>query len=127
VTVNADERYEVTQIATRYSMEEEVRLIDGTRADLLSESYAIEVDWSVKWAESIGQSLYYGVMTNRSPGIILIRKNDQTLESHDVYVGRCQRVCERHHILLWEAVEGNSDITQVYPLVEPVNPFKVGQ
>jgi hypothetical protein len=50
----------------------EYRLPDRTRVDCLMENYAIEYDYSQKWAEAIGQSLYYSAMTDRKAGIVLI-------------------------------------------------------
>lgn len=50
----------------------EVTLTDRTRVDCLTNEYAIEVDFAKKWAESVGQSLHYGLMTNRKPAIGLI-------------------------------------------------------
>jgi hypothetical protein len=50
----------------------EVRLADGTRVDCLTDEFAIEVDFAPKWAEAIGQSLYYAKLTGRRPGILLI-------------------------------------------------------
>ncbi len=50
----------------------EVVLEDRTRVDCLTDTYAIEVDFAYKWAESIGQSLYYANMTNRKPAVLLI-------------------------------------------------------
>ncbi|MDA9260971.1 hypothetical protein N9P58_03795, partial [Puniceicoccaceae bacterium] len=38
----------------------EVTAGDGTRCDMLTDSYAIEVDFARKWGEAIGQSLNYG-------------------------------------------------------------------
>lgn len=52
--------------------EKEYRLPDRTRVDCLTEEYAIEYDFGRKWAEAIGQSLHYGRMTQRKPGIVLI-------------------------------------------------------
>lgn len=50
----------------------EHRLLDRTRVDCLTDSHAIEYDFSHKWAEAIGQSLHYSLMTNRRAGIVLI-------------------------------------------------------
>lgn len=49
--------------------------IPGGRIDITNEEYAIEVDFSKKWKEAIGQSIWYGLNTNLKPGIVLIRKN----------------------------------------------------
>ena len=46
--------------------------IDGGRIDCLTTIYAIEADFAYKWAEAIGQSLFYAYKTNRRPGIALI-------------------------------------------------------
>jgi len=50
----------------------EVVLADRTRCDCLTSTHAIEFDFGNKWAESIGQSLYYGLQTGKRPGIVLI-------------------------------------------------------
>lgn len=47
-------------------------LKDRTRVDCLTDEYAIEVDFAKKWAESIGQSLYYAHMTDKKPAVGLI-------------------------------------------------------
>ena len=56
--------------------EKEYRLDDGTRVDLLFEDKACEIDWASKWAEGIGQSIYYGLKTERPPLVILLAKKD---------------------------------------------------
>ena len=55
-------------------MELEKALPAGGRADCVSETHAIEVDPTGKWAEALGQALYYAAETNRKPGIILFCK-----------------------------------------------------
>ena len=45
---------------------------DNTRVDCLTSDYAVEFDFASKWAESIGQSLYYSQITKRNPAIVLI-------------------------------------------------------
>ena len=54
----------------------EYRLDDNTRIDIFTEYYAIEVDFASKWAEAIGQALYYAAKTNTQPGILLIMENE---------------------------------------------------
>lgn len=56
----------------QHSGQTEARLHDGTRVDCLTDKHAIEFDFGKKWAESIGQSLYYSIQTNKKPGIVLI-------------------------------------------------------
>jgi len=50
----------------------EVVLSDRTRVDCLTDQYAIEYDFTHKWAEAIGQALHYGLMTGKRLGIVLI-------------------------------------------------------
>jgi len=57
-------------------LETEHRLDDGTRVDLLFPRQACEIDWADKWAEGVGQSIYYGLKTRRGPLVILLAKKD---------------------------------------------------
>ncbi|BBO74418.1 hypothetical protein DSCW_18350 [Desulfosarcina widdelii] len=59
--------------------ETEVILADRTRCDCLTASHAIEFDFGNKWAESIGQALYYSIQTGRRAGVVLIleKKSDR--------------------------------------------------
>lgn len=44
-----------------------------TRVDcVMGNSIAVEVDWSHKWAEGIGQALFYASSLDMRPGLILI-------------------------------------------------------
>lgn len=47
-------------------------LPDKTRIDCLTDEYAIEYDYAKKWAESIGQSLYYSKKTGKKPAVAII-------------------------------------------------------
>lgn len=55
----------------------EYRLPDKTRVDCLTEEYAIEFDYGNKWAEGIGQSLYYAKKTGKKPAIALILRSEK--------------------------------------------------
>ena len=50
----------------------EVVLPDRTRCDCLTDTHAIEFDFGNKWAESIGQALYYSIQTGKRAGVVLI-------------------------------------------------------
>lgn len=56
-------------------------LPDRTRVDCLTETHAIEYDWGKKWAESLGQALFYSAMTGKQAGIVLI-VNSRTKERY---------------------------------------------
>lgn len=55
----------------------EYTLPDKTRVDCLYDGYAIEFDFAKKWAESIGQSLYYAKMTGNKPAVAIIMKSPE--------------------------------------------------
>ena len=76
----------------------EYKLPDKTRIDCLTPTHAIEFDFSKKWAEAIGQSLYYALITQRQPGIVLILE-DKTNEQR--YLQRLLTVAKRYGIDVW--------------------------
>lgn len=55
----------------------EYRLNDNTRVDCLTDSLAVEFDFANKWAECIGQALYYGQKTGKTPACVLIIENEE--------------------------------------------------
>jgi hypothetical protein len=58
--------------------EAEYRLPDGSRVDIYhrKENVAYEVEWCKKWPESIGQSLFYALSLDATPGVILLKTPD---------------------------------------------------
>lgn len=50
----------------------EYKLKDGTFVDCLTDDEAIEFDFADKWAEAVGQSLHYAIMSGKKPAIALI-------------------------------------------------------
>jgi hypothetical protein len=54
----------------------EVTLPDKTRCDCETDKHAIEFDFGSKWAEAIGQALYYGLQTGKRPGVVLILERE---------------------------------------------------
>jgi len=76
----------------------EYRLQDKTRVDCLVKEYAIEVDFAQKWAESIGQSLYYASQTSRKPAVLLIMEDQ---EKELKYLRRLENVSQQYNIDIW--------------------------
>lgn len=66
------ERYYQSAWCYQQNGDSEVVLFDRTRVDCLTDKYAVEVDFAYKWAESIGQSLYYSTITGKLPAVLLI-------------------------------------------------------
>lgn len=73
-------------------------LDDKARVDCLTDEYAIEFDFANKWAESIGQSLYYGLKTNKKSGIVLIIEDRNKV---DRYIKRLDTVTNQYNIKYW--------------------------
>jgi hypothetical protein len=49
------------------------------RADCLSQTHAIEVEWHDRWKDAIGQALANSAASGRQPGIVLVCRSDQAL------------------------------------------------
>ena len=69
---NQVEMYYENEWCTTDFGRKEVILWDMTRVDCMTKDYAIEFDFAKKWAEALGQSLYYSKLTGKSPAIVLI-------------------------------------------------------
>ena len=86
----------------------EVRLWDDSRCDYVSPTHAIEIDWATSKAyEAVGQAMYYSIVLEKKPGIILLVKEGEK-DSSQKYIYRCQTVCAKLDIKLWiELVKEN--------------------
>lgn len=93
------ESYYVSQWCRDDFGKREFVLWDNTRVDCLTKDYAIEFDFAKKWAESIGQSLYYAKMTGKKPAVVLILSQ---LEDYK-YVKRIERLDNGIKIFLIKA------------------------
>jgi hypothetical protein len=82
----------------------EYELEDLTRVDCLLENKAVEFDFANKWAECIGQSLYYGVMTNRTPVCALIMEKESDIR----YLKRIEKLKEKLQL----------EVIEIYPKEE---------
>ena len=96
---NQVESYYVNQWCTDDFGRKEAILWDMTRVDCLTKDYAIEFDFAKKWAESIGQSLYYSKMTGKKPAVVLILTS---LEDYR-YVKRIERLDNQIKLFLVKA------------------------
>lgn len=72
-------------------------LDDQARVDCLTDLHAVEFDFEHKWAESIGQALYYGIKTGKKPGVVLIVSTVRD----NPYFDRLKTVARRHGITVW--------------------------
>lgn len=72
ISANAEKWHENDYVNNHCKGEIEHRLKDKTRVDCLTNTHAIEYDFSHKWAESLGQAIFYSAMTGKKAGIVLI-------------------------------------------------------
>lgn len=73
----------------------EHRLDDGTRVDCLTDELAVEFDFANKWAEAIGQALYYAKKTGKKPAVFLIVENKNQWK----YIERVYSLCKEYGIV----------------------------
>lgn len=82
----------------QHNGEIEYVLDNRTRVDCLTEDYAIEFDFAYKWAEAVGQALYYAVKTNKKPGIVIIIEKEKRDQKN---LKRLEILTEKYNIKLW--------------------------
>lgn len=108
-SARGDEDDETERLAAKYYARDQVVLSDQTRVDLLSEDWAIEVEYARVWKSSIGQAVHYSIVANRdypegkrAPAVLLLIQDPVRDRK---YVIQCGRVCRRLGInLFWELV-----------------------
>lgn len=79
-------------IAQEWHGEAEHQCPDGSRVDVLTDTTAYEVEWPEKWAQSIGQAVFYRAATNRKGGVVLLMGR-QPKKVELVYYLRCLTAC----------------------------------
>lgn len=89
----------------------EVVLPDRTRVDCLTLTHAVEVDFAPKWAEAIGQALYYSFATGKRPGILLI------MEGRDDgrFLDRLMAVTDAVGITVWVTTQEDLPAKRTVP------------
>ncbi len=70
IAQNVDENAHQARLCA--DLQTEVAVGGQMRADCISDTHAIEIDFAQKWKEGGGQALAYGVATGLRPGLILI-------------------------------------------------------
>ena len=97
------EKYYQTLLCKELGGVMEQSLLDRTRVDCLTDEYAIEVDFAKKWAESVGQSLYYAAMTEKKPAVGFIMNDNQKDKR---YLKRLEVLAKRYHIKIFKIERG---------------------
>ena len=91
------ESYYQKEFAKVIGGETEVVLEDRTRCDIVTDGYAIEVDFAEKWAESIGQSLHYQEMLGKHAGVLLVMEGTED----ERFLDRLMPVAAKYGITVW--------------------------
>jgi hypothetical protein len=94
-------------------------LSDQARVDIVTDTFAIEVDFAHKWAESVGQALYYNIELNKKAGVLLLvdgRKNER-------YVKRLLKIAERYKITVWLMDTNTNKWCEVHRLYDYLHNF----
>jgi hypothetical protein len=91
------ESYYQEEFAKVLKGETEIVLPDRTRVDIVTEKYAIEVDFGYKWAEAIGQALYYEKMLDKQAGVLLVLEGRE----EERFLNRLMTVAVEHGIKVW--------------------------
>jgi hypothetical protein len=74
VVISQNESHYINLLVNQLNGVKEQRVQNG-RVDIVTATHAIEVEWASNWKHSIGQALWYGLQTNKEPGIILLMKS----------------------------------------------------
>lgn len=61
--------------------------VENGRVDILTATHAVEVEFAAKWKNSIGQSLWYALQTNRRAAVILIIEDAKRDRAHAIRLG----------------------------------------
>lgn len=84
-------------LATELGGRTEVR-VDGGRIDVLTDTYAIEVEWQHKWHEGLGQALHYADQTGKQGMLALVsyaqgldRLHERSRERFDMVEKLCAK------------------------------------
>jgi hypothetical protein len=91
------EVYFQLKFANAINGDNQIILNDNSIIDVLTDTFAIEVDYGEKWAESIGNTLYISAITGKKAGVLLILDG----ENEQIYLKRLMAVAIKYNITVW--------------------------
>ena len=86
VSAQANMKEQRVQDCSCHGMQREVHMPGGGFADCVSDTHVVEIDRTAKWAEAIGQALYYAEQTGKRARVVLFCDDDNL------------RLCDRHRL-----------------------------
>lgn len=106
------ESHYVQELAKRFQWDAEVTTSVGTRCDLVSSQYAIEVDWPHNAYEAVGQSLHYSTELGKPPAMLFLVASDSDSDRKFV-VDRVGKVARDYGItVLWYDISSGDLLVQ---------------
>lgn len=92
-----NERYYQNKWCSQWNGKQEVKLIDFTRVDCITKNYAVEFDFTKKWAECFGQAVHYSDITGKKPACILIIEQPKDF----IKYYKIMPTFKKHNVTLW--------------------------
>lgn len=98
VSVDAHEPVWSAALAVYLGGEAEYILPDRSRIDVITDEYAVELDWLHKWHEGVGQALHYAELSGKEPVVAIgIKEKDYDREKLKL----AKRVANKNGIGVW--------------------------
>jgi len=92
------EPYYTQLLAKKLDWVAEVQTPVGTRCDLVSQTHAVEVEWTTKPYQAVGQALHYSLELDKEPGILFLYRLDSERE---FALTRAGKTVDKLHIKVW--------------------------
>jgi|GEM_PF-3541286 len=93
------EKYWVESFRQKINGRSEVPIENG-RVDIVTDSYAIEVDYFNKWQEGLGQALHYGDILNKIPTLALIDNDNRAKAEQLAQLKYIEALCTKKGVKL---------------------------
>ena len=107
VTDPSLEKYWVESFRQQINGRSEVPIENG-RVDIVTDSYAIEVDYFHKWQEGLGQALHYGDVLGKIPTLALIDDDNRAKAEHTDQLRYIEALCTKKGVKLLLLKNSNS-------------------
>jgi hypothetical protein len=105
------EKYWVESFRQKINGRSEVPIENG-KVDIVTDSYAIEVDYFHKWQEGMGQALHYGDVLGKIPTLALIDDDNRAKAEHIAQLKYIEALCTKKGVKLLLLKNINSKIPE---------------
>lgn len=94
--------------------------VDNGRIDLLTNTYAIEIEFANKWKNAIGQALWYGLQKDKIPGIVIIKRDAAADNKHVIRLGSAlQYAGLENRVKVWVYPDDFPAVSMPLPVAAP--------